>query len=248
MPFWSTFTPSFGAGRRIRKITPIPAQPTLVNMSALVLPSGVTLNTANTIFTGRSLEFDGTQVAGSLDFDLTAEFGLQNSITIDAWIYYTTSSDSKIPWTVENVNQFGGPMTFNQSGTRKLGWYQNDRTARFGSSLSGGASMTTDQWSLVSCEIEYNGTTTRARRYFNGTSNITAGVGDYNVGVAGDNDYSMPGMPTFVLGNSGNSNFFKFVGLIGPIRISRGLRYNSTSSAVATAAWELDDDTIVIIQ
>lgn len=247
MPFWGTFTSTFGSGRSYRSPTaPGPQEPLQtydgVNYTSLSLPAGVSINTNNTKLTDRSLEFDGTHQAGSLVFDLTAAFGLQNSITIESWVYFTNIN--RMPWSVENGVQAGG--IYSTSSPPVIGFYQVDRTGTGGASNTGtSASFSLNQWVLVTTEIEYNGSTTRARRYVNGALGSTFGP----IGVAGDKDYSMPGMPTLVLGNFGNSGtIYRFSGFLGPIKVSRGLLYNSSTAPVATAPWTEDTDTILILQ
>lgn len=217
-----------------------------VDMATLTLPSGVTLNTSNTKFTEQSLEFDGTQVvSGDLTFDLTARFTQQDSITIETWIYTPSGSNDDAPWSIVNNLQRSAPIIITSSSdgvTKVFGWYQLDRTGSSGSSALYGPAVVYDQWSLLTIEIEYNGSTTRVRRYLNGS---TQGLPDNTLGVSGSTDYSMPGMPSLVLGNNGVG---KWTGLIGPTKISKGILYNSTTCTVPTAEWVADDNTILIIQ
>lgn len=212
------------------------------NMTSLSLPSGVTLDTDVYQFTGRSLSFDGTQTSGSLDFDISSLFGTQNTITIETWVYLTSSSlNSAGPWSVVNGTQTGAPQL--RVGST-MGFYMTSRPGTEASQSLNGAPISLDQWILITHELEYNGTdTTRIRTYVDGTAFGT----DFSFS-AGGTDYSMPGFPQLTLGNFGAAVFNKYIGRIGPTKVSRTLLYNSTSCTVPTAQFAPDSDTIVIIQ
>lgn len=238
-----------------------PGGPVVFDMSSLSLPSNVSLDTTNTYLTNQSLFFDGSQdsLILGIDFDLTTAYGLQTTITVDTWVYVNSAASSMTPWCLVNEDQYIAPFlhqTFPVSDILRAGWLSIDTTGSSGASGPFGPAVAIHQWILLSHEIEYDGSVTRVRRYVNGNSNISIGSGDANLTVVGGANYAMPGLPTLVLGGyyipqQGETPprlFGKFNGLIGLMRVSRGLRYNSTTYSVVPEIWTPDDDTILIIK
>ena len=216
-----------------------------VNMAGLNLPAGVTLNTTTTRFNGRSLDCNGTQSGSNLDFNIFD----YTAVTVEMWLYQPSAnsvSAGRVPFSFKNGVQIGGTFMATNGTNDTYGTRYTHRTSgNTAGQNQSGVTVLTNQWVLLTVETEYNGANqTRVRTYINGTRDPN---GDDIWGIIGDN-YSMPNISTFTLGNFGNSGFFAYNGLIGPVRVSQGLLYNGNSCTVPTASWTFTKDTILIIQ